>query len=244
MNHYASFVFSICTSVKSRISAQALSSYLLGLPAFKNSENSEDEKDLVLLCGVRERLEQAVTVNSVINALSVDHASFVNCDIFKCIVEEFGLERDRELLRRYMEHLQDYMDRHKLTEYMWLNPSFGRVADASGKLVVRLDVAPTMRISQLLEVRTCLAGVVGLWGTAFRLYDVEEGSIIVTFLVPTLIAERVFSNASFTPQQAQEFRDLSVMSIQYCDMVYDFTERTGNGNGIAEHSIPPTIIPS
>lgn len=229
IHHYASFVSNVCSSlINTGLTAEVLSSFLLSLPAFKNERMKE--RGLVLLSGVRDQLEKAESIYDVINTLSVDHASFVNCDIYKNIVGEFGCERDHDRLSRYLELLHDYIDRHKLLEYIELNPTFGRVADASDKIIVRLDVDLTMRISQLLDHRIKLAAVLGLWGTTLRLFDLEEGgTVIITFLIPGILAREVFADLTLTPQQVGEFRALSVVWLKYRDTTLNFAMESADG---------------
>ena len=239
MNHYASLVADVCSSlIDNHISAQVLSSFLLSLPAFK--DNRGEETGLVLMSGIRDQLESAVTIYQVINALSSDHASFLNCDIYKIIVKEFGTEKDHEDLSRYLEQLQDFIKRNKLIEFIELGSSFGRASSIEDKLMFKLDVDMTMRISQLLELRHSLAAVLGLWGSTFRLLKVEEGCVIVTFLVYGVIAHEVFNNVKFTAKQVQDFRALSVVWIKYCDVVYNFSENSSDNEGEQEAAFVDT----
>lgn len=226
VTQYASFVSSVCSSlIKTQISAEILSSFLLSLPAFKSDERGR-ECGLVLLSGIRAQLESAVTIYQVIDTLSVEHASYLNCEIYQSIVGEFGTRKDHDKMNHYFEHLQDYIDRHKLLEYLELHPS-RKGTDPSNKLFLRLNFDMTMRISELLEWRVSFAAVLGLWETTLRMYGVEEGSnsesVVVIFLIPTIIAEEVFNDLKLTAQQIAEFRALSVQWMRYCDCVYDLT---------------------
>ena len=229
INSYASFVSRLCSSlIDNQITSELLSSYLLSLPAFKDGFRGK-ERGLVLMSGVRDGLEKATSVYDVINTLSVDHASFVNCDIYKSIVKEFGRERDHEQLDHYLEKLQVYIDKHKLIEFIELGPTFGRVPDLADQLMFKLDIDMTMRISQVLELRHSLADVLGLWGSTLWLFNAEEdGCVVITFLIYAVIAREVFDSVQFTAKQVREFRALSVVWIKYCDVVYDFTESTGD----------------
>lgn len=229
VTQYASFVSRVCSSlIDNHISAEIVSSFLLSLPAFKSDEQGR-QRGLVLLSGIRDQLENAVTIYQVIDTLSVEHASYLNCEIYQSIVGEFGTKKDHDKMNRYFLHLQDYIDRHKLLEYLELHPS-RKGTDPSNKLFLRLNFDMNMRISHLLEWRTLFAAVLGLWGTTLRMYGVNEGpdceSVVVIFLIPTIIAEEVFTDLRLTAQQISEFRTLSVLWMRYCDFVYDFTEGT------------------
>ena len=224
VTQYASFVSRVCSSlIKNHVSPEILSSFLLDIPAFQSDERGR-QRGLVLLSDVREQLENAVTIYNVIDTLSVEHASYLNCEIYQSIVGEFGTQMDHDKMNNYFLHRQDYIDRHKLLEYLELHPSRKGI-DITNKLFLRLSFDMTMRISQLLDWRTSFGAVLGLWGTTFRMYGVEEGtdSVVIIFLVPVAIAKELFPELKLTAQQIMELRALSVLSMRYCDFEFDLT---------------------
>lgn len=228
VTQYASFVSSVCSSlIKNHVSPEILSSFLLDIPAFLSDERGR-QRGLVLLSDVREQLESAVTIYNVIDTLSIEHASYLNCEIYQSIVGEFGTQKDHDKMNNYFLHRQDYIDRHKLLEYLELHPS-RRGTDVTDKLFLRLSFDMTMRISQLLDWRASFGAVLGLWGTTFRMYGIDEGkdSVIIIFLVPVTIAKEVFPGLKLTAQQITELRALSVLWMKYCDFEFDLTGGDG-----------------
>jgi hypothetical protein len=234
---YASFVSNVCSSlIKSHVSAEILSSFLLNLPAFKSDQRGR-QRGLVLLSDVRNQLESAITIYQVIDTLSVEHASYLNCEVYQSIVGEFGTRKDHERMDNYFERHQDYIGRHKLLEYLELHPA-RRGTDPTKKLILRLNFNMTMRISELLRWRESFADVLGLWGTTLRMYGIEEGesnTVGVIFLIPATIAEEVFTNLKLTTQQIADFQALNVISIKYCDSEFNVmngeSDASGEGSG-------------
>ena len=221
MNHYASFVSRLRSSVRDRVTVDAMRSLLLGMSAFM--DDYQGRHHIPLFIQLEADFQEAVEVTDFIDSLSLNYGSFLNYDIFRLISMRCGNEKDAERLTCYGEHRQDYIIRHKLSEFIEVRPPFGRHAETNEQLIVNFDIDLDTRIAQLLDIKTSFAAVVGLKGLVLRLFNVEQIEyIVVTFQLAPAIGEAVFSGKEeFTAKQMEEFRALSVQSIQYCDYVCD-----------------------
>ncbi len=74
--------------------------------------------------------------------------------------------------------------------------------------------------------------------SALELVDIEDGCVIVTFLIPASIADAIFiSDKVFTSQQEDKFRAASVLWLKCNGYTFDFKkvkskERHNPGNHI------------
>lgn len=223
LNNYASFVSRLCTSVKNRgVTPDELRSFLLSFPAFKPDHKN---RDFIRLSGIKAELEKADTINRIVDTLSADYASFINCDVFKSIVDMFGAEKDHNKWQSYSERRQLFIEMNKLSEFIEINPTFGRPAKHTEKLILDFDIDYACRVVKVLQYRKGVADIFGLMEHTLRLYNVEEGDgfMIVTLLIPALVAETLF--VSFTAEQVEEFRALLILRLKYCDFSFDFREK-------------------
>ena len=222
MNHYASFVSRLRSSVRERVDVDEMRSFLLGMPAYK--EGYEESGQIILISHLETEFRGASEVTDFIDDLSLHYCSFLNFELFQLISQRYGNEKDEERLTKYSEHRQDYIGRHKLSEYIELHPPFGLPAETNEQVIVNFAIDLDTRLAQLLDIRTSFAGVVGLRGIALRVFNVEPSEcIVVTFQVAPAIARAAFSGKPYTAEQMDSFRALSVRSIKYCDHVCDLT---------------------
>lgn len=213
---------------------------MLNLPAFEGRKNKDQQK-VKLLSGIREELKKANAVSDMFDILSVEYASFLNYDVFACIIEEYDLNEGQERLK-YPEYLEAYIKKHTLSEFMEINPMLKDFSDSSKKLVLKFDIEETCSLAKMHEITKAVACALGLRKSALRILDVEEGCVILSLLIPTPVADAIFtSEKKFTPQQVENFRSIQLIWLKcddyefYCDdttLVPDKipTVSTGDGN--------------
>lgn len=111
-NRYASYVNCILTSLQAKqISVSNLRSSLLNLTAFRSGFKEQCK----LLLGVKAELDEADTINKIIDVLSCTCSSFLNFKIFQFLVDEYDLKGDGDRLN-YPEHLKAYIDKHNISQ--------------------------------------------------------------------------------------------------------------------------------
>ena len=120
------------------ISAKNLGSDLLAIPAFNNTKGKP-----TLLSTHKAEIEAATDLNTIFNILVTEYASFLDYDIFQYIVEKYRIDNGQEELK-YAEHLEMYIKKIKITEFMDINPQLENLT----KLFWRLISSPPLKLSR------------------------------------------------------------------------------------------------
>lgn len=193
---------------------------LLSLSAF----NHTDQKQL-LLSTHKPELERAVDLYDIFNLLVTQYASFLNYDVFQFLVDKYDLDNGQEEFK-YPEHLEAYINRHKIAEFTEINPLLKDFTDASKKLILKIDIESTSELGKLKRLKSAVAKVLGLKTAALRLLDIKDGCIMASFLIPTPVAEVIFSkHTTFTDKQVEMFKSLSIVWMECNDCYFDFTAK-------------------
>ena len=214
---YADYVDCILTIVEENgVSAERLSAYLLNLCAFSN-----DRKE-VILSDLRAEIESAGSVIKIFNILSTKYASFLDFDIFQSILKKYGRNESREDLN-YPMHLEAYIKKHKIIEFIKINPNLEKLNDTSKKLNIKFGIKKTCNLENLKKIKETVANILGLQPSTLRLLSVKKGCVLVTFLIPASIAECIFtSNTVFTPEMEERFVAASALWFQCNGFEFDF----------------------
>lgn len=226
MRHYANFAFHSCMSVKDKdVELENFRSFLLNLPAFKSPSSSISDSSMCcnLLADVSEDMVSKDAINEIFDFLSIYSCSFLQYDVFKAMVLEFGDEEDRDRLEEYSQRVQDYLHMHRVFEFGEINPRLKRLKGTMELvLYVGKEVLP-QRVSRLFEIRDAVADTLGLVSSAIYLYSVGEESVKLTYLIPVSVANIVLAKGTkFTEKQIADFKALSINSIHCGDFSFDF----------------------
>ena len=199
----------MCDCVVNRgVSVQRLCTFLLELPAFASDE---DENQGRLLSGVQEKLEKADTIYNVFNLLRKECASFLNYDIYESIQNKFCTEVECEDFK-YPERLKAYIEQHSIKEFLDVNPQLEKFTKASKKLTLKIDIEVTSKVAKVVNLKSSVAALLGLRPTALRLLGIEEGCVIVTFLIPAFVADAIFGAGKIVSTKLkEELRNLPVL---------------------------------
>lgn len=216
---YASFVSCIFNFVYDRdVSVEKMRIYLLGLPALECEDHSEKSK---LLFGIKHLLMEAVTLSNIFEVLLEGCGSFLNYEIFQSIMDHYNVspasDKEADALN-YSEHLKAYLDIHKLSEFIELNPRLEKITDSSKKLILKFDITLPTSVTKVFDIKKVVAKILHLRSLALRLVGIEEGCVLVTFLIPPFVPD-------LTSEQIQEFQTLSVSWLKCGDQEFDFRGR-------------------
>ena len=216
MYQYGSYVHCVRTSIiRKGVSA---GEYLLALPAFDSIKLK-----LSLLSDIRAELEKATTINGIFNVLNSNYATFINYEIFQRIADDFDIDQDRDKMK-YPEHLDAYIKMHKLSEFEDINPMLKNIESGSKKMVLKFDIELTRALAKLQDLTRAVAKLLGLRPSALRLLHIEEGCVIVTLLIPALVADFIFSRVdAFASEEVKEFQALSILWLECNGHKYEFT---------------------
>lgn len=223
MTKYSLYVRCIRQSLKDKgVSAEDLCSDLLTMPA-----TNQAEQDLSLLSSHKAELEKAVSINGIFNFLTTEYASFLDYDIFEFMVETYEIDNGQEKLK-YPQHLNDYLNKHKVSEFVEIKKDLLNIstAAASKELVLKFDIESTSKLAKIVDLKSAVAKSLGLRSATLRLLDIKDGCVVVTFLIPTPVAEIIFSkDTCLTAQQQQEFQAMAVRQLECNDKTFDFTTK-------------------
>jgi hypothetical protein len=202
---------------KRSVSPRDLCSDLLTMPATNLAE-----QQLTLLSAHQAELKKANTLNDIFDLLATEYASFLNYGVFQFILEKYQISRGEEVLK-YPEHLKSYLMEHKVSEFVESNPPQRKHNATSKELVLKIDIELTTRMSNIIDLRASIAKILGINPTALQLLDIRKGSIVVTFLIPTPLADQLFNEKTFlTDLQENQIRALSVVWMQCNSCMFTF----------------------
>lgn len=216
---YCLYVSSIreCLQAKG-VHPKDLCSDLMALTAFNHTKQKR-----CLLSAHETELQKATDLNGIFNLLVKEYASFLNYEVFQFILDKYHIDNGQEEFQ-YPRHLVAYINSHKISEFIEINPLLKDFTDASKEVVLKIDIESTSELAKLERLRTAVAKILRLKAAALRLLDVEEGCVVVRFLIPTPVAELIFSKHSvLTEEQVDEFRALHVLWLECNDRMFDFT---------------------
>ena len=219
---YASFVDCLRAAISDKgISPEDLQSYLLSLPA---SSKSHKGQKLTLLSDKEIELKNCNTITGIFTFLTTKCASFLNYEIFQNILDRYKVNDNQEELK-YPEHLKAYIEKHKISEFVKINPLL-KHSNGSSELILKYDIENTCALAKVDKLKKFIAKILDLRPSALKIVDIEDGCIIVTFLIPASVAEALFTpDTVFTPQQEEELRAASVLWLQCNGHTFQFEKR-------------------
>ena len=225
---YASYVDCIQSIVEVKgVSAKHLSSYLLNLPAFTKPD---DKCTLQFFYDLKTELQGTNEVVDIFILLSSKCASFLDYNIFEMLLQKYGTDKDKKELN-YPEHLKAYIEQHKIKEFFKLNPKLinpklQELDSNSKKITIKFNTKRTQSLSTLKEVTGAVANVLGVRPSALRLCCVKKGCVLVTLLIPTSIADVLFTNNTvLSPEQERGLKAASVLWFECNGHKFNFRQR-------------------
>ncbi len=224
---YASFVSSLCSAVvETQVSLKDFRLYVLGLSAF---QDQDEEKPNLLDDAKKAKIEQADSIHRIFEVLTTECCSFLYIDIFQSIIKRYGINTDSEDLK-YSEHLIAYINQHKISEFLGINPRLETLSGSSNgnskKLTLKFDVKLSSKFTKVYSLKTALAAILELSPSAIRLVGIEKGCVVVTFVIPDAVADIL---NSLSGKQIIDIQALSVKWLKCGDQtIYDTKSLKGN----------------
>ena len=218
---YADYTDCIAHSlVEKKVDINRLKEYSLSL------HPGGDEHNLMPFAG--DAFEKLDNVYSFIGKLR-NFTSFLDCHLFEKIVHKFKIDKTQQELK-YPEKLQDYIKKHTVSEFMEVHPVLNDpkyVVDTK-KLVIVLDVQKvTFQMNQVVDIGQAVAHIMNLDQSQLLIHNIGGGSVTVTFLIPTLIADHIFSGFIFSQEQIQELQNVSVTMLKCNGYEFDISSPSG-----------------
>ena len=214
---FANYTFCVQQSLQEKnVEVDSICDYLLGF--------TSDNHSIALLSGARRaKLEEANSISKIFRFLKGECTSFLNYNIFECLIEHFQLDRDQEYLK-YPDKLKKYVKKQRISEFIEIKPALSKYTDDTMKLTLVLDIDSMCRLDKLLDVAKAVAKIMGVLPSTLLIYDIRECCVEVTFLIPKSAAESIFSSAEvFSGDQREKFCQLLVKQLECNGYIFQFT---------------------
>lgn len=157
------------------------------------------------------------TITEIFNLLVTEYSSFLNFDIFEKILKRYKIDAKQEELK-YPEQLKIYIEEHKISEFIKINPLLKDVEKRfkdSKELILKLDIEKTCQLAKIVELKKFITNFLNLDPSVLHIVDVKEGCLTITFLIPTFVANSIFTLfTKFSPKQEYQLRSQSVQWLQ------------------------------
>ena len=145
-------------------------------------------------------------------------------------MREYGLDQGQEELK-YPKYLKAYMESHKGSEFIQINPLLKKFADSSNPLTFKFE--STCTLADLDKLKLSVTNILGLKEAALRLLDIDEGCITVMYHISPSIAGVIFtSDKKFTTKEKRQFQALSVKWMEYGGHTYTFEDSKSDGEDV------------
>ncbi len=222
-NQYASYVRYIRVAIEEKgIGFSDLRSFILSLLAF-NKKYDSSNKQLKLFSGKKVDFGKANSIIDIFD-LILECCSFLDCNVFQEIVKQYGIDCNNKenIVVRYPKILKAYIDKHRVSEFVLINPLLGNLD--SKKVTLKFDIISlTCKLGTVMELQKAVANILGLRSSALKILSIEEGCILLTLLIPTSIADVLFnSDTKLSSKQIVQFQDLSALWLQCGNCIFDF----------------------
>ena len=85
--------------------------------------------------------------------------------------------------------------------------------NGSKELILKYDIENTCRLAKIDTLKKFIAKIMDdLNPSALQIVDIEDGCVILTFLIPASVADAIFTPTKvFTQQQEEEFQSASIL---------------------------------
>jgi hypothetical protein len=185
----------------------------------------------MLLIGIKSELHEANTINKIFDLLSCNCASFLNFRVFQNLAKTFGIKESDKFPMNYHKKLEEYIDLHKIEEFIKINPALkGNRAKSGVELVLKFDIDLTCKLARITDLRKAVAKILDLQESTLQVVDITEGCVMVTFLIPTEIRDIIFvDDRQFTQEAIEDFRASSVKWLECNGHRYNFSKDSVRG---------------
>ena len=213
---YASFAESLCDAVTDTgVTVKKFRNYILNLSPYGAGYIYYGAEKPKLLDHVKAEIKMADSIIDIFQVLTTECCSFMNVGILQSIMTKYKIGQNSDSLR-YFDHLKCYLENHKISEFIMINPKLDRFKN-SDTLILKFDTDLSSSITKVLDLKSAIANILGLESTAaLHLLSIKEGCVVVTFSILSTVAESVFARG-LTAKQEADIRALSVLWLECGD---------------------------
>ena len=203
---YASYVLNLCKClIHKKVTVTELCTFLSRLP-FQCG-----------LPGIKAKLREADTLYKIFDLVGDECASFFHYDVFQRIQNEFCTASDCESnpKLKYSEHFKAFINLHKISEFLDTNPQLKLEFTGHEKLVFKIDnIQMSDKLVTVVELRRAIANILKVKPSELRFVNIEDGCIVVTFLISAAMAATILR---LSANQMEELQKLSVLFLKCGD---------------------------
>ena len=211
VSRYAAYFRCIQKSIEEKgICVSDLCSYVMSLEAFEPDHDIQCK----LLAEIRHEVESAESTQKLLDLVAKNCVSFMNIGILEHIIAEYELDNGQDKMK-YPDYLLSYINKHKISEFLEINPKLAESADTSKEISLKLDISATCKLAKIKDINAAVAQILHLLPTTIQLISIEKGCVVVKFHILTFIADIVFTkNKKFSPLEEEALHSLSVLWIE------------------------------
>lgn len=161
---------------------------------------------------LNDKLEKSEDISDICFFVQSHFTSFLNCEIFKHMFLRFGGDAGKKEWEDYSAHLDDYVQKHKIVEFIKINPDL-RVhhSDSTSTVTLKIDLDTLSPLKDILTIQIHFADILEINYSNLVLVDIKEGCVRLSFLIPASVAETTFApNKTFTMEQIRALKELSI----------------------------------
>ena len=213
IQRFAAFIYSLSVEVEKKgVAVHNLRLFLRSLPIYDYS--CEQPNISYLSDDVMVELEKAESIADIFTVLG-NYFSYLNYGIYQSILQKFCCDQINDDLK-YAEEFKKYIEKHNVKEFVKTDPKLEKYCtEESSELIIKLDLEHTTKLAKIVNVKACIATMLGLQSHVLHIVKIEEGCVKVTVRFPTHVAEVLFHHCTiFTTQQIEGFKNLSVLWLQ------------------------------
>ena len=194
---FATLQTQIRESLAGKVPAKKIAAHVI---AYGIIDQAGDEKLRFL---EHESLEAVFTILS-------DHWSFLDYDLLKSIVKNYGSEDDEGKIEEYQKELQLFCERRVSEVPKGFIQRKRSEHDQQDKVIIKLKLDDP-RLRDIKDLKTKLCDVMGIEPATLQIEDIQQGCVEVTFLV----SKHVFHlfKKPLTKQQWEAFQASSIVSL-------------------------------
>ena len=175
------------------------------LKGFKALKGINSPKSASVIQSYEYILENITDVEEVKDLIQ-DYSTFFDFRPVEYMIENVGLENDRQQLEKYKEDFECYIKRRMFECPCKVGPSN---APNSTELCVKLE-SYYDKLVELKQFQCCLSLILKVSIHTLRLSSVKDGCIQLTFLIPSFIQEAIFP---LSAEQEKVMKELGIIEL-------------------------------
>ena len=189
-----------------------------------------------LLKARAEDLSKANSLESAFIIVGDQACSWFDYEIIKDIVHRFGDSNAESFIEEYERQFKEYTEQRlpKGVRHIEIGGGTGK---GGKRLVVKIDKEwEDVTFSDLDKLRESFASILGVRRRDLYLADIQEGCIMMSFVLPEELAGKLFPTRScLTPDQVKSFSDAGVTLLRCGKLTWRGNKTRSGGNSVGNN---------